>query len=122
MRSTTFVGVVGGLYVWLTFGVYWILPRVTEIPAMVALAGGVVAVGTGLLVVREFQSGSRPHRLALATGLLSFLLVFSVVVELTGDVLAILATAAIVYLLLWLRRTLPTSEVTVPPGALVGPA
>lgn len=120
LRSTTFVGVVGGLYVWGTFGVYWLLPRITDVPALVVGAGVALAALTGLLVVREVQFGSPLHRLALASGLLSFLLVFSVVVELTGDVLALLATAAVIYVLYWIRHQLRTAEIRPPPGALVG--
>ena len=120
MRSTTFVGIVGGLYVWLTFGVYWLFPRFVPIPGAVVATGTAVALVCGLLVVREIQAGGPSHRLALAAGLLSFLLVFSVAVELGGDGLALLATGAVLYLLFWTRRTLRVRSVAPPPGALVG--
>jgi hypothetical protein len=104
LRSPRAVGLAAGLFVWSLFGISWLLPALVPAPVVVIGLDLLLAIGIALYVFREIESGDPHYRLAFATGALSFLIVFSLVVELLGDVLAFFATGFIIGLLVLLRR------------------
>lgn len=118
------VGLIGGMWVWLTFGIYWIGPLVVPVPVIVVILGAGFALWTGLRLLPEVDADNGRPRVALAAGMLSFLLVFSVIVTVArADVLAPLATASVIALLavLWGRTGRGERTLSSPPPATLFP-
>jgi hypothetical protein len=113
------VAIVGGLFVWSFFAINWILPAFIPFPILlIGLELGLCGAA-GWAVLRNIESGNPRDRLALAAGMLSFLVVLSMIETIIGDVLAILATAGVFYLLFSLyRRTDPRRGAILPSSGM----
>jgi hypothetical protein len=118
------VGTFSGLWVFLWFGIFWLGSSANLDPIFLVVAGTLWCWAIGVVLVQEFERGDPHTRLTFATGLLSFLIMFSVVVTFVGDYLAPIATILIVWFLYRLRVQLPPDVpalVSLPPSLLPGP-
>lgn len=115
----------GGAYVWLSFGISFLLgPATGNVLAAVLAQLALGAVALHWLRVHVGRTQNAPNLAQLAAGLISFLVVLGAAQELTGDVGAFLAVAAAV-LLVWRAHVVAATPTTVravdgapPPGAL----
>jgi hypothetical protein len=120
------VGILGGLWVFLWFGFFWLGASLHEDPYLIVFSGVTFTAAIGFVLVPEVEVDEPHRRLCLATGLLSFVLVFSAVVTLGGDFLAPLATIAMIWFLVRLRSQRRAGErpgpSLAPPLAIAPPA
>jgi hypothetical protein len=116
-------GYLGGLWVFLWFGTFWLGPMLLRNPLVLVLVGTLVSVLLGLALCRGVEGGEPRFRLALASGLVSFLILFSGIVTVLGDYLAIGVGLAVVLLLWKLRARLRDAALPdgLPPGVTLSP-